>query len=171
MANIFDRLAAGPGQLQQHDYDNWTERDGAAPPDRFGRAAYDSVRQVDPQEYYRHTQPGVDGTDPFGALPQNQRGGLIGSLLSNLFNRGLVQQDVMRGAGLGTLDPNRMSSAEIAALAQWAQRNQPQAFGYTAAQYRDQPDLLSSLLGNKALMMMAAGLGAKLLSDRMSQRR
>ena len=170
MANIFDRLAAGPGGLQQQDYDNWNQMVGAAPPDRFGRATYDAIRQVDPRDYYRHTQPGIDGTDPFGALSGGQRGGLVGSLLGALFNRGVGQQDVMRGAGLNTLDPNRMSPAEMAALAQWAQRNHPQAFGYTAAQYRDQPDVLSSLLGNKALMMVAGAIGAKLLSDQMNRR-
>src|SRR5829696_2992426 len=106
---IFDRLAQGPGNLQAQDYEDWDEMVGAAPPERFGRATYESVRQLDPQEYYRHTQPGVDGTDPFGAIPRSQSGGLIGSLLSNLLNRGLGQQDIMRGAGLSSLDPNRMS--------------------------------------------------------------
>ena len=170
MANIFDRLAQGPGAMQQSDYDSWNEMVGAAPPDRFGRASYNAVRQLDPQDYYRHTQPGVDGTDPFGTLSPQQRGGLIGSLLSNLMNRGLGQDQIMRGSGLGTLDPNRMSPQEMAALAQWAQQNHPQAFGYTAAQYRDQPNIVSSLLGNKALMMAAAALGAKFLSDQMSNR-
>ena len=168
--NIFDRLAQGPGQLQQQDYNDWNQMVGSAPPDRFGREAYNSVRNMDPQEYYQHTQPGVGGTDPFGSLSGDQRGGLLGSLLGNLFNRGVNEQEIRQGTGVGTLDPSRMSPAEAAALAQWAQRNHPQAFGYTASQYRDQPDLLQSLLGNKALMAMAIGLGAKILSDRASRR-
>jgi hypothetical protein len=168
--SFFDRLAQGPGALQQDDYDDWNQMVGAAPPERFGRAAYKAVRQVDPREYYEHTQPGVGGTDPFGALGPDQRSGLAGTLLSNLLGRGLGQQDIMRGAGLGTLDPNRMSPNDLASLSQWAQQNQPQAFGYTAAQYQQQPDILSSLLGNKALMMMAAGLGAKFLADRSRRR-
>jgi hypothetical protein len=168
---IFDRLASGPGNLQQSDYDNWNEMVGSAPPDRFGRAAYDAVRQVDPQEYYRHTQPGVDGTDPFGSLNQDQRGGLMGTLLQNLLKRGLGQDQIMNGAGVGTLDPSRMSPADMASVAQWAQRNQPQAFGYTASKYQNDPGILGSLLGNKALMTMAAGLGAKILMDQMSKRR
>ena len=139
---------------------------GAAPPEQFGRATYNAVRQADPQEYYRHTQPGVDGTDPFGALPPQQRSSLAESLLGNLFNRGLERQQIAQGAGLGTLDPSRMSPQDLAALAQWAQQNHPQAFGYTAAQHQKQPDILSSLLGNKALMMAAAALGAKYLADR-----
>jgi hypothetical protein len=168
---IFDRLAAGPSQLRQQDYNDWNQMVGAAPPDRFGRSAYDAVRDMDPREYYEHTQPGVGGTDPFGALPRDQSQGLIGTLLQNLFGRGVGEQDIRQGTGLSTFDPNRMSPEDMARLAQWAQRNHPQAFGYTAAQYRDKPDLLQSLLGNKALMAMAIGLGAKILSDRARTRR
>jgi hypothetical protein len=164
--SIFDQLARGPGNLQSQDYQDWNQMVGAAPPDQFGRAAYDVVRQVDPREYYQHTQPGLGGTDPFGALPQQQRSDLAGSLLRNLLNRGLGQQEVRQGAGVGTLDPNQMSPQDLAAVAQWAQQNHPQAFGYTAAQYQRQPDVLSSLLGNKALLATAAALGAKYLADR-----
>jgi hypothetical protein len=169
--SIFDRLAAGPGGAQPKDYEDWNQMVGSAPRERFGRAAYDAVRQVDSQEYYRHTQPGVDGTDPFGALRPEQRTGLAQTLLSELFRRGLGQNEVSRGAGVRTLDPTRMSPEEVAALAQWIQRNHPKAFGRVAAQYQDQPDILSRLLGNKALMMAAAALGAKFLSDRFSDGR
>jgi len=59
-----------------------------------------------------------------------------------------------------------MSPQDLAALAQWMQQNHPGALGTTAAQYQQQPGILSSLLGNKALMMAAAALGAKYLADR-----
>jgi hypothetical protein len=167
---LFDRLAQGPGNLQAQDYQDWDQMVGAAPPEQFGRATYDSVRQLDPQEYYRHTQPGIDGTDPFGTLQPRQRSSLAESLLGSLFNRGLDRRQIQQGAGLGSLDPTRMSPEDLAALSQWAQQNHPQAFGYTAAQYQKQPDILSSLLGNKALMMAAAALGAKYLSDRSRKR-
>jgi hypothetical protein len=167
---IFDRLSKGPGSLEPQDYQEWNQMVGAAPPEQFGRASYNAMRQVDPQDYYQHTQPGVGGTDPFGALQPQQRSGLAESLLGNLFRRGVDQQQVMRGAGMQNIDPNRMSPQELAALAQWAQQNHPQAFGYTAAQHQQQPDILSSLLGNKALMMAAATLGAKYLSDRSRKR-
>jgi len=65
---IFDALAQGPGTLQAQDYQDWNQMVGAAPAEQFGREAYNSVRQVDPQEYYQHTQPGIGGTDPFGSL-------------------------------------------------------------------------------------------------------
>jgi hypothetical protein len=163
---IFDRLAKGPGNLEAQDYQEWDQMVGAAPPEQFGRATYDSVRQVDPQDYYRHTQPGIDGTDPFGSLRPQQRSGLAESLLGALLNRGLGREQIAQGAGLGTLDPSRMSPQDLASLTQWAQQNHPQAFGYTAAQHQKQPDILSSLLGNKALMTAVAGLGAKYLADR-----
>ena len=163
---LFDRLAQGPGNLQAQDFQEWDQMVGAAPPEQFGRATYDSVRQVDPREYYRHTQPGIDGTDPFGSLQPRQRSSLAESLLGSLLNRGLGQQEIRQAAGVGTLDPSRMSPQDLAALSQWAQQNHPQAFGYTAAQYQRQPDILSSLLGNKALMAAAAALGAKYLADR-----
>ena len=99
-----------------------------------------------------------------------QRSGLAQSVLGELFRRGLGQQQISRGAGVSTLDPNRMSPGELARLLQWTQRDQPKAFGRVAAQYQDKPDILSSLLGNKALMLMAAGLGAKLLMDRSRRR-
>lgn len=170
MADLFDRLAAGPNNLQQRDFDDWNEMVGAAPPDRFTQAANQAMRDVDPREYYEHSQPGIGGTDPFGALERTQREGVLGSLLGSLFKRGMNRDEVMRDSGLNSLDPDRMSPDEMARLAQWMQRNHPEAFGATAVQYRDRPDLLSSLLGNKALMMAAAALGAKFLSDRMGRR-
>ena len=171
MSSVFERLAQGPNNLQQGDYDNWNQMVGAAPPEQFGRATYNAIRQVDPQEYAQHAQPGVNGTDPFGALASNQRTDLAQSLISTLLGRGVPPQQVQQGAGLPTLDPGRMSPQDLAALAQWTQQNHPKAFGYVAAQHQDQPDVISSLLGNKALMLLVAGLGAKVLSDQMSQRR
>lgn len=175
--SIFDRLAAGPGGTQPQpqqpqDYSDWNQMVGSAPPERFGRATYDAVRQVDPQEYYRHTQPGVDGTDPLGELPAPRRTSLVQSVLGELFRRGLGQQDISRGAGVPPtqLDPSRMSSQELATLLQWMQREHPKAFGRVAAQHKEEPDLLERLLGNKALMMALGAIGAKLLADRYNQR-
>ena len=167
---IFDALAQGPGNLQAHDYQEWDQMVGAAPPDQFGQAVSNAVQQVSPQDYYQHSQPGVGGTDPFGSLQPEQRTSLAGSLLGSLFNRGLGQQQITQGTGLGTLDPSRMPPQDLAALAQWMQQNHPEALGATAAQYQQQPGILSSLLSNKALLMAAATLGAKYLADRSRQR-
>ncbi len=168
--NFFDRLAQGPQNLQQQDYNNWNEMVGAAPPERFGRAVYDSVRQVDPREYYEHTQPGYGGTDPFGTLQPQQRGGLAQSIIGELTRRGLGMDQIMGGAGLRTSDPYSMGPDDLASLSQWTQQNHPKAFGRVATQYQQEPGILQSLLGNKALMMAAAGIGAKILMDRASRR-
>jgi hypothetical protein len=166
MSSILERLAAGMGGMQQQDLQQWNQTAGSAPTEQFGRAVFDAVRQVPQQEYYEHTQPGVGGTDPFGALQPDQRTDVIGTLMNVLFNRGVSQQQVMQSAGVNTLDPSQMSPSNMAAVAQWVQRNHPQAFGYTAAQYQQQPDILSSLLGNKALMTAVASLGAAYLANR-----
>jgi hypothetical protein len=157
--SLFDRLAAGPGQLQSQDYDDWNQMVGTAPPEHFGRAAYEAVRQTDPRAYYEHTEPGVGGTDPFGSLPTDRRAGLAQSLLGELSRRGLGQQDIARGAGVQQFDPSQMSPRELAALAQWMQQQQPKAFGRVAAQHQREPDVLSSLLGNGALQSLLGGLG------------
>jgi hypothetical protein len=169
VGNIFERLAGGPRNLQKQDYNDWNDMVGSAPPEKFGRAAYDAIREVPPDEYYRHTQPGVDGTDPLGELDRNKRTQLAQSLLIELHRRGLSDAEIMQGAGVRTLDPNRMSTQELAALAQWAQREQPKSFGRVAAQHQNEPDVLSGLFGNKALLALGALLGAKYLSDRAKQ--
>lgn len=137
----------------------------SAPQDHVQQAATTAVQQVPAQEYYAHTQPGVSGTDPFGALSGAMRTGLIQNLLGALFKLGVGQQQVTQATGVSTLDPSQMSPQDLAALAQWLQQNHPEVLGQVAQQYQKQPDVLQSLLGNKALMLLAAGLGAKWMAD------
>ena len=169
MTSIIERLAGGPGGLQQQDYQNWNQMVGSVPQGQFGQAVTQAMQQVPQQEYYQHSQPGVGGTDPFGQLQPQQRGGLASSLIGALTGGGLNPQQIMQGAGVSTLDPQQMSPGELAQLSQWTQQNQPQAFGPVAQQYQQQPDILHSLLGNKALMMAAATLGAEYLANRSRQ--
>ncbi len=168
MANIFDRLAGGPGRQQDDDGQagDWNQMVGSAPPEKFQQAASGAFRDLDPQEYYNHTQPGVGGTDPFGGLQDDERGGLAQKLMGALMGRGMGREDIGRQAGLNNVDPSRMSSGELAQLTQWTQRNHPEALGNVATEYRDKPNMLESLLGNKAIQMAAIGLGAKILMNR-----
>jgi len=166
VSTIFERLAQGPNAVQQNDRNEWNQMAGSAPQQQFGQAVVNSLQQVPQQEYYQHTQPGVGGTDPFGALSQQQRGGLAGALIGALTNMGVGQQQIMQGAGVNTVNPNQMSPTEMAQMAQWTRQNHPGAFGQVAQQYQQQPGILGSLLGNKALMATAATLGAKYLEDR-----
>lgn len=168
MANIFDRLAAGPGNQRrgQSEFDDWNEMVGSAPPEKFGRSAYDAIRQTPSNEYYDHITPGVGGTDPIGDLPEPERQGLAQRVLGELFRRGVGQQDIMRGAGVQSLEPSSMSGLDLSRILGWTQREQPKAYGRVAEQYRDQPNILQSLMGNKAVMAMLVGLGAKMLMNR-----
>lgn len=169
--NILQRLSGGAGNLQQDDYDNWNQMVGSAPKEKFGRAVYDSIRQVNPDEYYEHVTPGLGGTDPLGSLSQGQRGGLLQTIFGELTRRGVPQQEVVRNAGLGSLNPNNVSPNDLAGLLGNLQRENPKVYGRVAAEYQDQPDILQSLLGNKALMGIVTGIGGKLVMDQMSRRR
>jgi hypothetical protein len=155
-----------PGQMPPGNQQGWNPAMASVPPEQFAQAAHQAFQQMNPQEYYNHTQPNVGGTNPFGNLPQPQQSGLAQTLLNTLFGRGVNQQEVQQGAGLSTLNPSQMSPQELAALTQWMQQNHPQALGQAAAQYQSQPDILSSLMGNKGLMAMGALLGAGYLAHR-----
>jgi len=162
-----ERFANGQANLQDPrsaDFQNWNQMVGSAPPQYTQQAFAQAAQQVDPQDYYQHVTPGIGGTDPLGTLGSGALGTIAGSLLSNLGGGGGRSQMI---PGLSTTNPRQMSPQEVAALAAYMQQNHPQAFGQAAAQIgQQQPDLLHSLLGNKALMLAAAGLGAKFLQDR-----
>lgn len=171
--NVIKGLANDPqtsgGMGQPVDYSDWHQMIGSASPEEFGRAAYDAIRQIPPQDYTQHITPGWGGTDPLGQLPHTQRSGLAESILNALANRGIEADNVAQGAGLSTTDPSRMSPGDLAGLLQWTQQNQPQAFGDVASQYRNQPNVLQALLGPSALISMLTSLGAQFLSNRAQQ--
>ena len=169
--DILERLSGGAGSLQQNDYDDWNQMVGSAPKDKFGRAVYDSIRQVDPDEYVEHVTPGLGGTDPLGSLTSGQRGGLLETIFGELTRRGIQPQEVARDAGIGSLDPRNVSPDDLAGLLGTLQRENPKVYGRVAAEYQDQPDILQSLLGNKALMGLITGIGGKLIMDQMTKRR
>jgi len=171
MNDVLQRLAGGPNNLQKDDYDTWNEMVGSAPKEKFGRTVYDSIRQVDPDEYNEHVTPGLGGTDPLGSLNQGQRGGLLQTIFGELTRRGVPQQEVVRNAGLGSLDPNNVSPNDLGSLLGNLQRENPKVYGRVAAEYQDQPDILQSLLGNKALLGLVTGIGGKLIMDQMTKRR
>ncbi len=171
MGNIFDRLAAGPGAMQQQDYTNWNQMIGSAPPDRFREATHQAITQVPQQEYAQHVTPGAGGTDPLGLLQPQQRAGVAQSLIGALLGSGMGTSQLQQQTNLPTLDPNRMSPTDLAQLLQWTKQNNPGALSNVATQYQNQPSILHSILSNKALMGLAIGLGAKLLTDQMGQNR
>lgn len=159
-----ERLAQGQGNFEDpnsQDFGHWNQLVGSAPPEYVQEAVTHAARRVDPQDYYNHVTPGVGGTDPLGGLSRGGLTSLAGSLLSNL---GPNRQAV---PGLRTTDPNQMGPDEVANLANYMRQNHPDAFGRAAHQASQQePGVLQHLLGNKALMLAAAGLAAKYMSSR-----
>lgn len=165
MSDIFSRLAQGPNSMQPEDYENWNQMVGSAPPQQFHGAVNQALQQVNPQDYYNHIQPGAGGTNPVGTLSQPQRTGLVDSILGALTGRGVNQQTIQQAANAPSLNPSNMSPQQVASLLQWMQQNHPEALAGVASQYKNQPDLLHAILGNKALMLAVGALGLKLLND------
>jgi hypothetical protein len=167
------RFANGQANLQDPnspDFQTWNQMVGSAPPGVTQQAFSQAAQQVDPNAYQQHITPGAGGTDPLGSLGKGALGTLAGALVSSMAQNG-------GSGGLGSLigmvpglqntNPQQMSPQDVGALASYMQQNHPQAFGQAASQVaQQQPDLLHSLLGNKALMLAAAGVGAKILQDR-----
>ena len=154
---------------QSPDFARWNELVGVAPPEAVQDAMTHAAQRVDPREYHEHITPGVRGTDPLGALGGGALGMLASRLLGSLTGSDHADADQLpqRVPGLHTADPQRMSPQEVASLADYLRQHHPEAFGRAAAQLgREEPGLLQQLLGNKALMLAAAGLAAKFLGDR-----
>jgi len=166
MGSIFERLAQGVTGMQPSDHQDWNQVTNSVPPPRFAQASEQALQQVSSQDYYDHTQPGVGGTNPFGDMQPAQRTGIAETLLGMLSGRGITQQQVGQQTGLGPVDPRNMSPEQLAALAQWMHQNHPDVLAQAATQYQSQPDVISRLMGNKALLALGAVLGASILSNR-----
>ncbi len=154
-----------PRQWNQQQRQQWNQHMNSVPPGQFNQAVTQQVQQMDPQEYQNHMQ-----TQPVQNLPQNQMVGLAQSLLSSLFNQGASQQQIQQQTGIPNLDPSRLTPQQISQLLQYAQQNHPQAMGQVATQYKNQPDVLHTILGNKALLGAAAALGMGLLSGQIQRK-
>jgi hypothetical protein len=167
-----ERLARGEADFddpQSPDVAHWHALVGAAPPEAVQDAVAQAARRVDPQEYAEHITPGVRGTDPLGALGGGALSTLAGRLLGSLTGGDDADPEQLRQRvpGLHTADPQRMSPQEVAGLADYLRQHHPEAFGRAAAQLgREEPGLLQQLLGNKVLLMAAAGLAGTFLADR-----
>jgi hypothetical protein len=163
-SNIFDQIAARTGMSPQAASE-LQQVLGSVSGAQLGSAVTQAVQQVPAEEYAQHTDPGAGGTDPFGALGGGQLASLAGTILSALAAKGVSKSEVAQQTGTGPINPSQISPEQMAAITQWVQQNHPEVLGQTAQKYQEQPDVLHSLLGNKALMAAAAVLGAKYMSD------
>ena len=167
-----ERFASDQAQFEDPnspDHERWNRMVDAAPPEDVQEVMTQAAQQVDSQEYYEHITPGVRGTNPLGQLGSGALAMLASSLLGNLTGNGGLDLSRLRQMipGLHTADPQQMNPQEVADLANYTRQHHPDAFGRTAAQVgRQEPGLLQQLLGNKALMLAAAGLATKFLTSR-----
>jgi hypothetical protein len=171
-----ERFARGQANFddpQSPDFEQWNQLVGAAPPEYMHEAMTHAAQQVDPQEYHEHITPGVRGTDPLGELGGGGLGRLASHLLGAFTGSSGVEtpQLLSQVPGLRTTDPQQMTPQEVASLANYLRQSHPEAFGRAAAELGQQePGLLQRLLGNKVLMLAAAGLAAKFLANRVRSR-
>lgn len=163
-SNIFEQIAESAG-MSPEAVSELHQVIGSVPAQQLGGAVTQAVQQVPAEEYAQHTDPGVGGTDPFGSLGGGQLAGLASSILSSLAAKGVSSTQVSQQTGTGPITGGQVSPEDMAAITQWLQQNHPEVLGKVAQQYQQQPDILHSLLGNKALMATAAILGAKYMSD------
>jgi hypothetical protein len=163
-SNIFEQIAETAG-MSPEAVSELHQVLGSVPPQQLGGAVTQAVEQLPADEYAQHTDPGVGGTDPFGALGKGQLASLAGTILSALAAKGVSSAQVSQQTGTGPVTGGQISPEQMAAITQWVQQNHPEVLGQVAQQYQQQPDILHSLLGNKALMATAAILGAKYMSD------
>jgi hypothetical protein len=166
--NIVDQLAQGGGNVEQSDMNKWNQTVGSAPQNQFANQVTQALGQVDPNEYAQHVTPGAGGTNPLGTLNKSElvqiAEALIPALLSNS-NKVTVQQQT----GVSNLDPSSISHTDLASLLQFAQQNAPQVLGQVAGQFQNRPDVLQSILGNKALMSTVTGMGMQFLESELGQ--
>ena len=147
-AQYHDRFVSN--QANDRDFDNNTYHQAATqylgklPDDQFHQAAQNAVSQ----------------------MPQQQRAGLLGTLLGALGgasgggNGGGGLGAIANMLGLGTTDPNQMSSDDAAKLMNYARKEQPGALQQTVAQ---KPFLVKAM-GNPVVMGALTMAAAKLLS-------
>jgi hypothetical protein len=169
-AEPIERFAAQRANFddpKSRDFEHWNQMIGAAPPEYAEEAFTKAARDVDPQEYADHITPGVRGTDPLGEIGKGGLGTVAGALLRHLGGGGGLGNLTDMIPGLRNTDPNRMSPDEVARMAEYMRRHNPEAFGRAAQQIgRQQPGLLQQLLGNKGLLLAGAALAAKVMADR-----
>ncbi len=189
--DFLKRLSGGNmDPAQPNDQQDMGQLMGGVPQDAFQQHTANALSQVDPQQYQEHITPGVGGTNPLGGLGKGMLGSLAGSLVGNLLGNqmgggmgslagslaGSMAGGQMAQGGIGGLanmlglnhtDPQQMDEQDVAKLAAHAQQNNPGALAATAAQYQNQPNVLQSLLGNKALLMAGAGLAAGVMSGQL----
>jgi len=152
MSTIFEKLAHEHAALSTQDQRELNDVLARVPHGRLADAVTKAVRELPSEDYYAHTEPGVNGTDPLGSLGKGDLTRLVGSVLGVLTSSGVTPAQVAQQTGAETSDPKYVTSDDMARIVQWVQQNHPEVLGQVAQQYQANPNILQTLLGNKALM-------------------
>jgi hypothetical protein len=119
--------------------------------------------QIDSREFSDHVTPGVAGTNPLGGLNPAILGSIAAALLARL-KEAVGSENLAALAkhiGLKTTDPKQMNPDDVAVVARYTQKNEPEAFGKAAAQVGQQhPGSLHGFFGKAALAITAAALAS-----------
>ena len=156
MSSIFEKLANEQATLDPQEQRQLNEALANVPQGELSAAVTNAVKQLPSEDYYAHTEPGVNGTDPLGSLGKADLTRLVGSVLGALNGKGVSPTQVAQATGAETTDPKYVTSDDMARIVQWVQQNHPEVLGHVAQQYQANPNILQTLLGNKALMTAIA---------------
>jgi len=164
-ANRVQHLADGEGQFEEQgsqDHATLQELLKKVDPNQLRSILTQATQQVNPQEYSDHVTPGVNNTDPLGALKGGGLAAIATTLLNQLRQAGSnVAQQPQQIPGVQRTDPQEMNSDDVAAMARYTQKEHPEAFGKAAAEIgQNQPGLLNSFLGKAAMAAAAAALAS-----------
>ena len=181
---------AEPGSPDQQQFGQLLQQ---VPRDQLASLLGQVARLMEPGPSRDAVTPGVGGTNPLAALSgpamttvaaallrhlagggTNPGGGMPDVIGSALASPGGVSGDGAGGLdallakipGLTTTNPDQMDAHQVAALADYTRRNEPDAFGRALADVgQEAPSAIAPLLGDPGLSSLAGGL-SRLLEAR-----
>ena len=136
------------------DHPNDTQFDNRT----YHRAATQYLGKLPDDEFHQAAQSAV------AQMPQQQRAGLLGTLIGALGGGGDSAGGIGGLAsmlGLGSTDPNQMSASDATKLMNYARKENPQALQQTVA---EKPWFVKAL-GNPVVMGALTMVAAKLLTN------
>lgn len=160
MSTIFETLAQEQRSLTPEEQTQLNHVLSRVPQGQLRDAVTNAVKELPSEDYYAHTEPGVNGTDPFGSLAKGDLTRVVGSILGALTSKGVTPAQVAQQTGAPTSDPKYVTSDDMARIVQWLQQEHPDVLGQMAEHYQANPNILQTLLGNKALMAAIATVRA-----------
>ena len=130
----------------------FTQTHAASDPQDVQQAASDHLQSADPQQFQQSVQEGVQN------VPDQQVGGIAGTLMGLLKNGGHDPSTVAQNAGLGSSAPNEMDKGDLGKLLGYAQQYAPGVLGNAVSSHPE----IAQALGGPALQGILGKLGVNL---------